>query len=49
MNNPLYEQITSLSPDYIKEKFDEFLIEASPQGDPTSDLTVDDTKQLYHI
>lgn len=44
MNNPLYEQITSLSPDYIKEKFDEFLIEDSPQGDPTSDLTVDDTK-----
>ena len=24
--------------------FDEFLIEDSPQGDPTSDLTVDDTK-----
>ena len=44
MNNPLYEQINVISKDYVLSKIDQFLSEDSPNGDPTTELTVDNKK-----
>ena len=44
MNNPLYEQINVIGKDYVLSKIDQFLSEDSPNGDPTTQLTVDNKK-----
>ena len=44
MNNPLYEQINVIGKDYVLSKIDQFLSEDSPNGDPTTKLTVDNKK-----
>ena len=44
MNDPLYEQITKLPIEYINAKLKDFLLEDSPDGDPTSNLTVGESK-----
>ena len=44
MNNPLYEQINIIGKDYVLSKIDQFLSEDSPNGDPTTQLTVDNKK-----
>jgi nicotinate-nucleotide pyrophosphorylase (carboxylating) len=44
MNDPLYEQITKLPVEYINAKLKDFLLEDSPDGDPTSNLTVGESK-----
>ena len=44
MNDPLYEQITKLPFEYINAKLKDFLLEDSPDGDPTSNLTVGKSK-----
>ena len=44
MNEPLYEQITKLPFEYINAKLKDFLLEDSPLGDPTSNLTVGKSK-----
>jgi nicotinate-nucleotide pyrophosphorylase (carboxylating) len=44
MNDPLYEQITKLPFEYINAKLKDFLLEDSPHGDPTSNLTVGKSK-----
>ena len=44
MNDPLYKQIKSLPKEYIVEKLNSYINEDSPSGDPTSDLTVKETK-----
>ena len=44
MNDPLYKQIKSLPKEYIVEKLNSYINEDSPYGDPTSDLTVKETK-----
>ena len=44
MNDPLYKQIKSLPKEYIVEKLNNYINEDSPSGDPTSDLTIKETK-----
>ena len=44
MNKPLYEQINIIGKNYILSKLDQFLSEDSPNGDPTTQLTVDNNK-----
>ena len=44
MNDPLYEQITKLPIEYINAKLKDFLLEDSPRGDPTSNLTIGKSK-----
>ena len=41
MNKPLYEQMNIIDKDYILSKLEQFLLEDSPNGDPTTELTVD--------
>lgn len=44
MNEPLYRQIKSLPKEYILERLNSYIIEDSPLGDPTSDLTIQESK-----
>ena len=44
MNDPLYRQIKSLPKEYILERLNSYIIEDSPLGDPTSDLTIQESK-----
>jgi len=44
MNKPLYGQINTISKKYVLSKIDQFLSEDSPNGDPTTELTVDNKK-----
>ena len=44
MNDPLYKQIKSLPKEYVVEKLNNYINEDSPSGDPTSDLTIHDSK-----
>ena len=44
MNKPLYGQINTISKKYVLSKIDQFLSEDSPNGDPTTQLTVDNKK-----
>ena len=41
MNKPLYEQMDIIDKDYVLSKLEQFLLEDSPNGDPTTELTVD--------
>ena len=41
MNKPLYEQMNIIDKDYVLSKLEQFLLEDSPNGDPTTELTVD--------
>ena len=41
MNKPLYEQMNNIDKDYVLSKLEQFLLEDSPNGDPTTELTVD--------
>ena len=44
MNKPLYGQINTINKKYVLSKIDQFLSEDSPNGDPTTELTVDNKK-----